>query len=237
MVISVDHGNKQIKTMNHIFTSGYIEGDTLPSLGNDTLKYEGKTYMLDNRRFPQSNDKTIDEHYFILTLFAIAKELQTKFDTAPTAVVDVALLAGLPPLHYKALHKKFEEYFIKREPRIVFEYNGQAYWIAISDVCIYPQAYAASLTARDEIKDSIMANIVDIGGYTVDCLLMERRRPNMSVCTSLHGGVNILFDQINAHIRSKIFKNLPDQIIESIISNEKTVLDEYPSELVEIVRY
>ena len=32
MVISIDHGNKSVKTPNHIFTSGLVVSDTRPGL-------------------------------------------------------------------------------------------------------------------------------------------------------------------------------------------------------------
>ena len=37
------------------------------------IQYEGKYYMTTNRRISYMEDKTADERYFILTLFAIAK--------------------------------------------------------------------------------------------------------------------------------------------------------------------
>ena len=42
MIISIDHGNKQIKTLNRTFTSGLLERDSKPAFGEDILCYEGK---------------------------------------------------------------------------------------------------------------------------------------------------------------------------------------------------
>ena len=42
MLIAIDHGNKQIKTVHtQPFTSGLIQGDT-PGFGTDCLTYQGK---------------------------------------------------------------------------------------------------------------------------------------------------------------------------------------------------
>ena len=50
MLISVDHGNKQIKTVHtQPFTSGLIQGDT-PGFGTDCLAYQGKYYTLTDQR-------------------------------------------------------------------------------------------------------------------------------------------------------------------------------------------
>lgn len=76
MLIAVDHGNKQIKTVHTPpFTSGLIQSDT-PGFGTDALAYRGKYYTLTDQRIPYRRDKTEDERFFILTLFAIAHEIE-----------------------------------------------------------------------------------------------------------------------------------------------------------------
>ena len=49
MIISIDHGNKQIKTLNRTFTSGLLERDSKPAFGEDILCYEGKYYTLSDK--------------------------------------------------------------------------------------------------------------------------------------------------------------------------------------------
>ena len=44
MLISIDHGNKQIKTNHRTFVSGLRESDTKPPFGKDVLFYKGKYY-------------------------------------------------------------------------------------------------------------------------------------------------------------------------------------------------
>ena len=46
MLISIDHGNKQIKTNHRTFVSGLRESDTKPPFGKDVLFYKGKYYKL-----------------------------------------------------------------------------------------------------------------------------------------------------------------------------------------------
>ena len=58
MLIAIDHGNKQIKTLHHApFTSGLVQSDA-PGFGNDVLYYQGKYYTLTNQRIPYRRDKT-----------------------------------------------------------------------------------------------------------------------------------------------------------------------------------
>ena len=75
MIISVDTGNKHMKTENCEFNSGVEILDTLPGELEEAIQYEGKYYVTTNKRISYMEDKTADERYFILTLFAIAKEL------------------------------------------------------------------------------------------------------------------------------------------------------------------
>ena len=76
MLIAIDHGNKQIKTVHtQPFTSGLIQGDT-PGFGTDCMAYQGKYYTLTDQRIPYRRDKTEDERFFILTLFAITYEIE-----------------------------------------------------------------------------------------------------------------------------------------------------------------
>ena len=42
-IISIDHGNRLIKTENLVFPAGFVECGHLPKIGNDVLKYEGKS--------------------------------------------------------------------------------------------------------------------------------------------------------------------------------------------------
>ena len=73
--ISIDHGNRLIKIAREVFPSGFLEDGYLLSISGDVLKYDGKTYTLVDQILPVQNDKTEDERYFILLLFAIGKEL------------------------------------------------------------------------------------------------------------------------------------------------------------------
>ncbi|MCL2221259.1 MAG: hypothetical protein FWB92_02865 [Oscillospiraceae bacterium] len=43
-VISVDHGNRLMKTLNYVFPASYVESTYLPPMGGDTLSLNGKTY-------------------------------------------------------------------------------------------------------------------------------------------------------------------------------------------------
>lgn len=113
MLIAIDHGNKQIKTNHRTFTSGFCESVTPPPFGKDVLFYKGKYYTLSDKRIPYMRDKTADERYFILTLFAIAFELKERRHTDETC--DIELAVGLPPAHFRnSIRKIYRILFTQR---------------------------------------------------------------------------------------------------------------------------
>ena len=240
ITIPIDHGNKSIKTANYVFPASYVESRRLPSFGNDVLSYNGEEYTLVPQRMPQKTDKTKDNSYFILTLFAIGMELAHAISRAkytnPNIVVDVTLLVGLPPLHCKEMGIRFAHYFKEREECIRFEFNHQKFAIRIADVHVFPQAYAAAITALETLGSTRIVNIVDCGGYTVDVLQLVDLRPNMSVCNSLYGGVNKLFDKVNEQARAKGVSEIPDSVIEGLLLNDKQTMEDCSPERIALVR-
>ena len=170
MLISIDHGNKQVKTIHHApFTSGLVCSEVRP-FGGETLTYQGRYYTLTDQRIPYRRDKTEDERFFVLTLFAIAYELEAVFFYG-AAPVRVQLAVGLPPAHYGARQKRFAEYFLNRGP-VSFTLHDKQYEILIDEVCCYPQAYAAAITVFQTLQNRPRALILDV---LVPCLDIKAR--------------------------------------------------------------
>ena len=51
MIISVDHGNKSIKTPNALFTSGLISSEGLQGFKTDYIGWNGRYYTRQNSAF------------------------------------------------------------------------------------------------------------------------------------------------------------------------------------------
>ena len=77
------------------------------------MKYQGKYYTLSEKRIPYHRDKTEDDRFWILTLFAIAYEIQAAKAYTPN-IMRIQLAVGLPPAHYGTQHKAFSAYFTGR---------------------------------------------------------------------------------------------------------------------------
>ena len=179
MLISIDHGNKQVKTIHHApFTSGLVCSEVQP-FGGETLTYQGRYYTLTDQRIPYRRDKTEDERFFVLTLFAIAYELEAAsfYGAGP---VRVQLAVGLPPAHYGAQQKRFAEYFLNRGT-VSFALHDRQYEVLIDEVSCYPQSYAAAITVFQTLQSSPRALILDIGGFTADYLLLRNGEGDLSI--------------------------------------------------------
>lgn len=61
--------------------------------------------------------------------------------------------------------------------------------LAIRQVLVYPQAYAAVAPQAHALRESPRTFIIDIGGFTTDVLLLRATRPDMQICRSLEMGV------------------------------------------------
>ena len=233
MIISVDHGNKSIKTPHAIFTSGLVMSDGLQGFKTDYIGWNGKYYSLTERRISYLRDKTEDDRFFILTLFAIAKELEYRDVSETLDPIDITLLVGLPPAHYEQLHSRFEQYFLRRREAIDFEYNGKYYSVRINKVLSYPQAFAAAVTQYSTLKAHSVAYIIDIGGFTIDVLKLRFGRPDLEVVESFEKGVITLYNSIASKCTSQYARILEECEIDEVIRNQPTVL---PGEVQQLIR-
>ena len=215
MLISIDHGNKQVKTIHHApFTSGLVCSEVRP-FGGETLAYQGRYYTLTDQRIPYRRDKTEDERFFVLTLFAIAYELEAAsfYGAGP---VRVQLAVGLPPAHYGAQQKRFAEYFLNRGT-VSFTLHDKQYEVLIDEVSCYPQSYAAAITVFQTLQSSPRALIIDIGGFTADYLLLRNGEGDLSVCDSLENGVILLYNRIKSRVAAEQDLLLDETEIDAIL--------------------
>lgn len=230
MLIAIDHGNKQMKTIHcEPFVSGMQESATKP-FGKNVLKYQDKFYTLSNQRIPYKRDKTEDERFFVLTLFGIAREILNR-NCYEEEAMRIQLAVGLPPAHYGAQHRAFVKYFSERGV-VSFDYRGNNYAIYIDDVKCYPQAYAAAVTRLKELIGHPRVLIVDIGGFTADYLLMRNGECDLSVCDSLENGVIVLYNRIRTKVNSEFNVLLEEADIDAILKGQREAYSPVISSLV-----
>lgn len=192
LLISIDHGNDSIKTENHRFRSGLATHKVRPPVSDGVLEFGDAYYTLSNERIPYARNKTKDERFFLLTLFAMAQEIKAHDCYSP--VVEVDLAVGLPPEHYGPLKDRFEAYF--RRGSVKFVYDGMPYCIVIRHVIVCPQGYSAVLAMDKEIGELPRVFLIDGGGYTFDVGLLLYGRPDMKFNRSLEEGTITMYNEV-----------------------------------------
>ena len=241
--IAIDHGNRNIKTVNTVFTTGINESDIRPARGIEYLEYAGKYYTMGNRRIPYQRNKTKDSRFFALTLIGLAKELELNPNIDKGDLIQVQLPIGLPPKHFADLYDTYEKFF-KRPEFIHFKYCEREYHISIGDVVAFPQDYAAIMMLHKEINEYPKVVGVDIGGFTTDYLMFRSGLADMEICDSMETGIISLYNRTISRIRADHDILLEEADIDSIISGKtrfygeqivQTVLQEAQSYVIDLL--
>lgn len=224
--IAIDHGNRNIKTVHTVFTTGISESDISPGRGIDYLEYNGKFYVPSNRRIPYQRDKTADQRFFLLTLLGIAKELELNPNIEKGDLIQVQMPIGLPPKHFAELYDKYETFFRGTGEMIQFNYKQKEYHVTITDVMAFPQDYAAIMLQHREIRTYPKVVGVDIGGFTTDYLMFRSGIEDMEICDSMETGIISLYNRIMARMRADYDVLLEEADIDSIIQGKKGFYEE-----------
>ena len=220
MLISIDHGNLFIKTPHLRFPSGIVRRYVHPPVTNDVLEYNGAIYSLSNNRLSYQYDKTLDERYYLLTLVAIAKELELVHTTR----ADVDLAVGLPPEHFGRLRAPFAAYFKKSSDPVTFRFAGKTYTVEIRNVMVFPQAFAAAITQQDVIAQYARLVIIDHGGYTFDYVGLRENRLDVDICGSLDSGIISLYNQVREAVNAGYGQQLDDILIQDVLTGKPNIL-------------
>ncbi len=226
LIIGVDTGNRCIKTASQIFVAGLKQSNDRMPFNHGVMEYNNKYYMLSQKRVSYLQDKTQTDEYFILTLFAIAKELDyRKADTNGT--VHISLGVGLPPSHLLRLKDKFKQYFSNRGI-ISFSYNNKQYQLQIDNVTVFSQGYAAIFMDFRDISKFDRSYIIDIGGYTTDIISLNRGVIDPEFCQSLDIGLIHLYNKIAWAVREK-YGNAPNEDqIDTVIKTNTELSEKTP---------
>ena len=222
IIIGVDHGYAAMKTAHFAFPSGLVAYEHEPYTLSNVLEYGGKFYVVGSGRQPLQKDKTQAEDYYLLTLAAIAKELE--YRNAGT-MADVHLATGLPLTSFGRDKKAFRDYLCRDGKPVSFRFEGLDYTITISKVSLYPQGYAAVLTQSGLLNEPSVI-VADIGGWTVDLMRLDNGIPNASTCRSLELGMIRCMDETKEQIRRDIGLSVTDAQVERVLAGKPCSMDE-----------
>ena len=111
IIIGIDHGYYAIKTAHCSFPAGLTSyGEHEPYTRQGLLEFGGCFFVCGSGRQPIQRDKTVNDNYYLLTLAAIAKEIQQR-GLPPECSVRIA--AGLPLTSFGRDKPKFKDYLLR----------------------------------------------------------------------------------------------------------------------------
>ena len=229
MIIGIDHGYYAIKTRHCSFPAGLTcYGSHEPYTRQSVLEVDGQFYVCGTGRQPVRCDKTENDTYYLLTLAALAQEI--KMRGAPNES-SVKIAAGLPLTSFGRDKPKFRQYLLRSQP-VLFRFEGTEYKIAVEDVALFPQGYAALLTDPDLLLDEPSLLLMDIGGWTVDLMRLDDRIPNAATCRSMELGMIRCLDEIGEQIRRSLGLSMTAAQIESVLRADASRMDENAKKII-----
>jgi plasmid segregation protein ParM len=92
------------------------------------MQYKGKYYVCGGETGALTKDKTENENYFILTLAAIAKEIELR---GLPRTLDIIIAAGLPLTMFGSQKENFKKYLSQMMP-VKYEFEDNKYIFMIS---------------------------------------------------------------------------------------------------------
>ena len=212
VIIGIDHGYGNIKTANHIFKTGVMEYDAEPLFTKDMLVYNGKYYTIGEGHKEFQAEKQSDDDYYVLTLAAIAMEL----DDNDLTEADVFIAAGLPLTWTSGQKAEFAAYLTKNE-KVTFVFRKVRYRIRIVGAKIYPQGYAAVANFASSMKGVNM--VADIGNGTMNTLTVINGAPQQGCMFTEKFGTHQCTLAVREQFMRQTRREINDAIIEEVLIN------------------
>lgn len=175
IIIGIDHGYGNIKTAHCCFKTGVAAYDKEPTFKGNLLVYEGRYYLIGEEHKEFISDKMADSDYYILTLAAVARELNIRKLTSAR----VHLAAGLPLTWVSEQKDSFKAYLLQNDSAD-FTFKGVDYHVDFVGADIFPQGFSAVADKLREFKGINM--LCDIGNGTMNVMYINECRPLAKKC-------------------------------------------------------
>lgn len=205
-IIGIDHGYGNIKTASTVTKSGVTAYETEPIFSGNILEYEGGYYRIGECQKEFVSDKVSDNDYYLLTLMAIAREL----NVYGIREADVHLAAGLPLTWIRRQREEFRSYLLKNR-EVTYRFNGKDYRIRLIGCSLYPQGYPAIVSRLKDFRGTNL--LADIGNGTMNILYINNKKAVESRCWTEKFGVN----QCMIAARNAVMDNFGIKIEEATI--------------------
>lgn len=210
IILGVDNGYGNVKTAHRVFQTGIVKCDSEPVLTKEYIEYDGAYYIIGEGHKGFVADKQEDDDTYIMTLAAIAKELEARGLTEAR----VHLAVGLPLKWVQAQRNSFKKY-LTRKRYVSLKYKKISYLIEITDCTVMPQGYAAVAENLKDFKGMNM--LVDIGNGTMNIMYLNNGRPIESKSWTEKLGVHQCFIRIQNEIMNRTGVKIQEEIINQFL--------------------
>ncbi len=218
ITLGVDHGYKNVKTINFVFPTKLSLLKVLPDDKKGILQINGDVYTEngENVNYIDSSNKVSNDNFYMLTLIAIAKELKCR--GLDGARINIAV--GLPQRWFEAQKKSFKKYIMQRS-EVRFIYEGIKYHIYFEDCKVFTQGYAALLTLKklEEYLDRTVV-VCDIGGGTVDIIPVNNGEIDHANSKIDQRGAIWLVNSIQEAAETQLYESVPEDFIINCMINK-----------------
>lgn len=218
-VIGIDHGWSKIKTVSEVFTTGVKEISTEPAFFDNIVQYNGVYYKVGGKRLEVRDTKVENDNFYLLTLAAVAKELNRR----GMRDANVLLSVGLPLTRFGAEKQDFIKY-LRREKEVQFQFEKEKYRMNIVRVSVFPQCYAAVVDRIRLLPERSV--IVDIGSWTIDIMPVEKGSPNEAECITIPQGLIRCMRDINEECVRQLGQEIDENLIQQVMTGETPQLPE-----------
>lgn len=213
-VIGVAHGWSGMKRVSQVFTTGVKEITTEPVFFNNIVEYNGSFYKVGGRRLEIRYLKVENDNFYLLTIAAIAKELNRRGMRNPNILLSV----GLPLTRFGAEKQDFIDY-LSRDKEASFQFDNEQYRINLARVSVFPQCYAAVAERMKNLPKRVV--VVDIGSWTIDIMPIEDSAPNEAECITIREGLIKCMRTINEECMRLYGRELSEENIQEVMMTGK----------------
>lgn len=210
IIIGIDHGYGNIKTTHCCFKTGVNRYDKEPTFKSNLLVYSSNYYLIGEEHKEFAADKILDPDYYILTLAAIARELNIRKLTSAR----VHLAAGLPLTWVSEQKDNFKAYLLQNNSAD-FNFKSIDYHVEFAGADVFPQGFAAVCDRLREFKGINM--LCDIGNGTMNVMYINECRPQQNRCFTEKYGTHQCMLAIRENLMKQFGASVDESIIERII--------------------
>ena len=175
-----------------------------------------------------------NDNYYLLTLTAIAKEIQQRGEKRECAV---NLGAGLPLAGFGREKKAFREYLFRSSQPVSFKFEGISYQVTIQDVRLFPQGCSAIAVHPELIRGEPSVLLMDIGGWTVGLMRLDNGIPNASACRSLELGMIRCIDEAKEQVRRETGLSVTDAQVERVLAGQTKSVSRFARNILDCIHH